>query len=53
LGERPLFFQWDTLNEVEPRDPLRTKNGINPETEMTLGTLIENFYGESYDLYFP
>ena len=30
---------------------LQTKNGILPETSMTLGRLIENFFGESYNAY--
>jgi hypothetical protein len=30
---------------------LRTKNGIMPETDMTLGRLVERYYGESYRAY--
>src|SRR4051794_25881425 len=30
---------------------LLTKNGILPEAEMTLDTLVERFYGESYSTY--
>jgi hypothetical protein len=30
---------------------LQTKNGIMPETIMSLGQLIENYYGESYKVY--
>jgi hypothetical protein len=30
---------------------LRTKNGLSPEASMSLGTLIDNFYGESYHAY--
>jgi hypothetical protein len=30
---------------------LQTKNGLSPETIMSLGTLIERFYGESYNAY--
>lgn len=30
---------------------LLTKNGLSPETAMALGTLIHNFYGESYNAY--
>jgi hypothetical protein len=30
---------------------LRTKNGIQPEANMTLRTLIDPYYGESYNVY--
>jgi hypothetical protein len=30
---------------------LQTKNGILPQTNMPLGQLIENYYGESYNVY--
>jgi hypothetical protein len=30
---------------------LQTKNGILPEATMSLGQLIENYYGESYQVY--
>jgi hypothetical protein len=30
---------------------LRTKNGINPEAVMTLGKLIDDYYGETYNVY--
>jgi hypothetical protein len=30
---------------------LQTKNGIQPEANMTLGTLVENYFGESYNAY--
>lgn len=30
---------------------LRTKNGIEPETTMTLEQLITDYYGETYDIY--
>lgn len=30
---------------------LQTKNGINPETNLALGNLIEDFYGESYNVF--
>jgi hypothetical protein len=30
---------------------LRTKNGIQPETVMTLGKLIESYYGETYNVF--
>ncbi|MCI0456968.1 MAG: hypothetical protein L0Z62_08320 [Gemmataceae bacterium] len=30
---------------------LQTKNGITPETTMTLRTLVETHYGESYNVY--
>jgi hypothetical protein len=38
-------------NDLDYSAVLRTKNGILPETNMTLGKLIENFYGESYAVY--
>jgi len=30
---------------------LQTKNGIQPEADMTLGTLVEKYFGESYNAY--
>jgi hypothetical protein len=38
-------------NALDYSAKLRTKNGILAETTMTLGQLIENFYGESYSVY--
>jgi len=30
---------------------IQTKNGIEPETSMTLQRLVEDYYGESYNIY--
>jgi hypothetical protein len=38
-------------NNLDYAARLQTKNGLLPETNMTLGQLIENFYGESYNAY--
>jgi hypothetical protein len=38
-------------NDLDYATRLQTKNGILPETTMSLGQLIENFYGESYSTY--
>ena len=38
-------------NQLDFLARLQTKNGILPETNMTLGLLIENYYGESYKVY--
>jgi hypothetical protein len=38
-------------NDLDYAAVVQTKNGILPETTMTLGKLIENYYGESYAVY--
>jgi len=38
-------------NYLDYESNLRTKNGIDPETTMTLERLIANWYGESYNVY--
>jgi len=38
-------------NDLDYTAKLQTKNGILPETNMTLGRLVENLYGESYRVY--
>lgn len=45
----PFITQGTKVLDYETR--LQTKNGILPETSMTLGQLIEHFYGESYQVY--
>jgi hypothetical protein len=59
--EEPIFI-WETMKEIRRQDfqwedrtvpGLQTKNGIQPETNMTLRALVATDYGEAYNVYRP